>query len=663
MSSTSPSTDTFTYNGCHDIDLTVSLLQLLGQSSLSEHINTTVDDIALSSQSSSPLSTSMMTISQNILSGQSMKQDHLSQEKFYEQQNSYQEENALCHSPSSSSLPPSPRTVPSSLSTPTNESINSSSANVFEANTMNERFQRDGYLPQFSNPFHSTFDEICTEVKNQEFPFSQHSSCANRGQYFEKSENSIVDLHRVKENICQYQSKQTEIPSCFSFGQFTSDQQQNTIQSTSQTPPASSNAGLLVSFSDTENQQSSSHAHSSKVQDFKFTLSDENRDDEVNSGSSLFSSQGMCLNLLGEQRWNQNSSSLLVPIRKRQQSKTYEDIMPYLSTGISMRQDISSSTILPPFLKRSKTSQHLESSTTKSSLQHVHVHFSEKGDQNETLHSPFSLDRRRQRSKTSSIVYPMNSLPIVPLSSQFSQIDRSKINAAQVITNSSDITSLNTMQETMCKFVAQAARTALKSAKISQDTDGAKRAVAGSKARDEQNREKSKRYYDRKKAQSFAMSSLHLRLRDWFKEFGLETNDEFQQAVRHFLDIDPAFSGEQQKMTKKLQKGKEAGYIEIITLSAKVLNRLLKFQSLEALQQVVVRYGSKNNDLSEFWGEEQTRSFNAELDQNDVLNAGLCIWLDFLSCWSDLVLAEKRLKHRSGEMDVYHLINHLKNIF
>lgn len=335
--------------------------------------------------------------------------------------------------------------------------------------------------------------------------------------------------------------------------------------------------------------------------------------------------------------------------RKRAQSKTFEDIMPYLSSTTS--RDSSQSIRAPIMHKRAKT-------------QNDYCYEGRSNNENmENLGwTSNNLMRQRQRSKTNATVYEMRNRPIVPLDSSFTSLKQKLGDRHDIKMDNIAESSVGQVQSTMCAFVQQAAKSALKGAKCANELETTKRAMAGSKARDEQNREKSKRYYDRKKAQISAMSGLCSAIDAWNCKIGFVAPKDLQSEIiakESAMIISETFilPSERQKALKGLSKIKENAQLHTIMSSATKLRQLIVQQPFDVLTQIVLRHGSRPASFS-----GDLPMCNAASSDLIVLESGLHIWLDFLHCWSDLIFAEKRLSGKTHERPIYQLIHTLTEL-
>lgn len=342
--------------------------------------------------------------------------------------------------------------------------------------------------------------------------------------------------------------------------------------------------------------------------------------------------------------------------KKRAPSKTFEDIMPYLSGNSPWVNADFDNVEAPKLYKRSRT----DTTFWQSKTQHLSNSSVERQDPHAYLNMDL-LNRQRQRSKTTSIVYAMKDTPIIPLKPTFSQLKEElhiPPKQASGLVGAENTFDHTNVKLTTCKFVEQAARTALKGVKSQNDFEVSKRATAGLKARDEQNREKSKRYYDRKKAQSAAMSGLCTAIEAWQSTYsinlldGLQTDLDAQQAEGVAMR-DYQIPTERQKALKEIQKMKEAFQIKTLMACAERLEDLLKIQPHESAADIVLSH----NAIVQSQISEPIRSKEYML-----LESGLHIWLDYLHCWADLVLAEKRLAQKTGIRPIYQIISCLTEL-
>ena len=175
--------------------------------------------------------------------------------------------------------------------------------------------------------------------------------------------------------------------------------------------------------------------------------------------------------------------------------------------------------------------------------------------------------------------------------------------------------------------------------------------------RDEQNRQKSKRYYERKKAQNVATTALCTALDSWQAIFSTSSQiielPEVNDTVES-VPPSPSSPSQRKKLYKIAQKHEETRQIRTIMSSAKRLEGLLKSASSSEIAKIV--------NLHRQFAQKRDKSTIEMYDHLSTLEAGLCIWLDHLHLWSDLVLAEKRLADIQTGKPVQRLISLLSNI-
>jgi hypothetical protein len=331
--------------------------------------------------------------------------------------------------------------------------------------------------------------------------------------------------------------------------------------------------------------------------------------------------------------------------RKRAPSKTFEDIMPYLSVNTQSQ-------------KKPKTS--LSNTIPWQSMTQIPSKETEDDYIKQNLQYDFLSKSQRQRSKTTSSIYIMEDAPIIPSKATFSeakaetyipQVQSSGLVMAQEAYINTDI------EVTMCKFVEQAAKTALMNVKVKGESEISKRAIVGSKARDEQNREKSKRYYDRKKAQNSAMTSLCTAIKTWQSTFAIRLVDDVQELIldEQFESTNKEFQihSERQKALKETQKMKEAFQIKQLMSCAEKLIELQKYQPRGSIAEIVLSHS--NIGKTQISDSMRSREYY-------ILEGGLHIWLDYLHCWADLLLAEKRLTQKAEDRPICDLLSSLTEL-
>lgn len=179
-----------------------------------------------------------------------------------------------------------------------------------------------------------------------------------------------------------------------------------------------------------------------------------------------------------------------------------------------------------------------------------------------------------------------------------------------------------------------------------------------STVRDEQNRQKSKRYYERKKAQNFATTALCTALDAWQAIFSTSSQTielpEIISGEEVTAETIQTSSSQRKKLYKIAQRNEETRQIRTIMSSAKRLESLLKSTPSSEITKIIVLHRQFSN--------RRDKSTIEMFDHLSNLEAGLCIWLDHIHSWSDLVLAEKRLADIHTGKPVQGLISLLSNI-
>lgn len=175
--------------------------------------------------------------------------------------------------------------------------------------------------------------------------------------------------------------------------------------------------------------------------------------------------------------------------------------------------------------------------------------------------------------------------------------------------------------------------------------------------RDEQNRQKSKRYYERKKAQNVATTALCTALDAWQAIFSTSSQTIELPEVENKEDVIealPSSPSQRKKLYKIAQRNEETRQIRTIMSSAKRLEGLLKSTSSSEIAKIVIMHRQNSR--------KREKSTIEMYDHLSTLEAGMCIWLDHLQSWSDLVLAEKRLADMLTGRPVQRLVSLLSNI-
>ncbi|PWN32419.1 uncharacterized protein FA14DRAFT_181107 [Meira miltonrushii] len=358
--------------------------------------------------------------------------------------------------------------------------------------------------------------------------------------------------------------------------------------------------GFMESLSSRQewNMQSTILTNSTSLHSFPYE-----RNDPVEVGSSEVIQRQLYTEVTG-----QVGIEPIKRVEKRRQSKTFEDVMDYY------------------FSIQDEQGPSINSRQCRSDSLHT---------TNSVSHKPRAIKRHRSHADASSLyvrhkIASFDCTPPLP-----------------VRPYSSDETLMGSMvEQTASNALRRERSNSLASSIIDRTT-----------VRDEQNRQKSKRYYERKKAQNLATTALCTALDAWQAIFSTSSQMiELPEVERmeEVMEAVPASPSQRKKLNKIAQRNEETRQIRTIMSSAKRLEGLLKSTPSSEIARIVV--------LHRQFSHKQDRSTIEMYNHLSTLEAGLCIWLDHLHSWCDLVLAEKRLADTHTGRPVQRLISLLSNI-